>query len=357
MELHKPAPPSVPPGVPPLPRSAILWAMLTGTSGGAAFAWAGMPLPWMLGALIATLALAVAGARIAMPEALRDPTVAVIGVLLGSSFTPDLLARVGDWSLSLAAMAAYLALSAALSIPVFRRLAGHDRLTAYFAAMPGGLTEMAAIGRSMGADERKIILAHLARIVVTIAAVAFWFRVVAGYPVAGQPADLWGAGIGPLDAALLIGAAILGTWAGYRLRLPAPTLFGPMILSGVLHATGITASAPPGALVIAAQVILGTVMGCRFRGVAPRDLFRALGISLIVTVITLSLALAFAAGLHTRFGETTEQVLLAYAPGGLTEMSLIALAMQAEVAFVAVHHVARIVLVIALAPLFARAWR
>jgi len=141
------------------------------------------------------------------------------------------------------------------------------------------------------------------------------------------------------------------------LRLPAPTLFGPMILSGILHATGLTASAPPGALVIAAQVILGTVLGCRFCGVPPREVFRAMGISLIVTVLTLVLALVFATVLHGSFGQTTEQVLLAYAPGGLTEMSLIALAMKAEVAFVAVHHVARIVLVIALAPLVARAWK
>jgi uncharacterized protein len=342
---------------PPLPRSAILWAILAGTGGGAAFALAGMPLPWMLGALSVTLVLALAGARIVMPERVRDPTVAVIGVLLGSSFTPDLVAKAGDWGLSLAGMVAYLALAAAVSIPVFRRLAGHDRLTAYFAAMPGGLTEMAAIGGSMGADERKIILAHMARIVVTIAAVAFWFRVVAGYDVVGRPASLGFAGIGVVDAVLLVGAGVLGTAIGYRLRLPAPTLFGPMILSGLLHVTGVTSSAPPGALVIAAQVILGTVMGCRFRGVPPREVFRAMGISLIVTVMTLALALAFAALLHRSFGQTTEQVLLAYAPGGLTEMSLIALAMQAEVAFVAVHHVARIVIVIAFAPLVARAWR
>lgn len=345
------------PPLQPLPRRAILWALLSGASGGTAFALIGMPLPWMLGALGVTLVMAVAGAGIAMPERVRDPTVAVIGVLLGSSFTPELIAKAGDWGLSLAAMVVYLALAAALSIPVFRRLAGQDRLTAYFAAMPGGLAEMASIGRSMGADERKIILAHMARIVVTIAALAFWFRVVAGYEVAGLPARLGFAGIGVLDAVLLVGAGVLGTVMGYRLRLPAPTLFGPMILSGLLHATGLTASAPPGALVIAAQVILGTVMGCRFRGVPLQELFRAMGISLIVTVMTLALALAFAAGLHASFGQTTAQVLLAFAPGGLTEMSLIALAMQAEVAFVAVHHVARIVIVIALAPFVARVWR
>lgn len=342
---------------PPLPRRAMAWAILAGAAGGGAFALAGMPLPWMLGALCVTLVCALAGAKVAMPETVRNPTVAVIGVLLGASFTPGMLAEASGWLLSLAGMAAYLGLAALVSIPVFRRLAGHDPLTAFFAAMPGGLAEMSSVGRSMGADERKIILAHLARIVVTIAAVAFWFRVVAGYPVASRALNFSLAGIGALDAALLVGAGVLGAFLGYRLRLPAPTLFGPMILSGLLHATGLTASAPPGALVIAAQVILGTVMGCRFRGVPLAEVARAMGISLIVTVMTLALALAFAALLHRGLGQTTEQVLLAYAPGGLTEMSLIALAMQAEVAFVAVHHVSRIVMVIALAPLVARRWR
>ncbi|MFM7446089.1 MAG: AbrB family transcriptional regulator, partial [Tabrizicola sp.] len=48
------------------------------------------------------------------------------------------------------------------------------------------------------------------------------------------------------------------------------------------------------------------------------------------------------------------QALLALAPGGLTEMGLIALAIHADVAFVALHHVARILVVLVLAPLAAR---
>ncbi|NBQ50975.1 MAG: AbrB family transcriptional regulator, partial [Marivivens sp.] len=39
------------------------------------------------------------------------------------------------------------------------------------------------------------------------------------------------------------------------------------------------------------------------------------------------------------------------APGGLTEMSLVALSMNAEVAYISIHHLARIALVIAFAPI------
>lgn len=334
-----------------------LVALAIGTAGGLGFFLMSMPLPWMLGALACTMAAAVAGTPVVMPDWVRTPTIAVIGVLLGSGFSPELMGRLPDWGLSLAVMILYLAVTAAISVPILRRFAGHDRMTAYFAGMPGGMAEMAEIARGMGADDRKVILAHSARIVVTIAVLALWFRLVAGYEVSGRPL---GPALGDLsvaDALLLAACGLVGAFAGLRLRLPAPTLFGPMLLSALVHATGITESSPPALLVIAAQVVLGTHMGCRFRGVAAGDVARALGLSLAITVLTLGLAMAFALLFHRAFGQSTEQVLLAYAPGGLTEMSLIALAMQAEVAYVSVHHMVRIVLIIAVAPLVVRLWR
>jgi uncharacterized membrane protein AbrB (regulator of aidB expression) len=66
--------------------------------------------------------------------------------------------------------------------------------------------------------------------------------------------------------------------------------------------------------------------------------------------LMLVLSLGFAVTLHGMFGQTTQQVLLAYAPGGLTEMSLVAIAMNGDVAYIALHHLARIVVLIAIAP-------
>ncbi len=48
---------------------------------------------------------------------------------------------------------------------------------------------------------------------------------------------------------------------------------------------------------------------------------------------------------------------LAFAPGGLAEMSLIAIAINADAAFVATHHVVRIFLIVVLAPLAFRLTR
>ena len=50
-------------------------------------------------------------------------------------------------------------------------------------------------------------------------------------------------------------------------------------------------------------------------------------------------------------------LLLAFVPGGIAEMGLVALALGQDVAFVSTHHVARVVLVIMLAPLAFRLLR
>lgn len=337
--------------LPPLFRMAI--ALVIGAAGGFLFYALHLPLPWMLGALFASMAAAILGAPVLPPSRIRPATVAVIGVMLGSRFTPELVSMAGAWATSLALLALYMLVVSAVTVPYYRFATRTDWQTAYLAGMPAGLTEMVELGEEKGADVRAIILAHTLRIVITVALIAIWFRLIEGRNVGAMP-DFGTAPLTAQDAVLLLLCALIGAWAGKKLRFPAPAFMGPLAASAILHATGITAGAPPAAIVIAAQIILGTLLGCRFLGVRPMVLARAGWLSLWATLATLLIALGFSLMIHTVIGVSTDQVILALAPGGLTEMGLIALAINADVAFVALHHVARILLVILLAkPVFA----
>lgn len=296
---------------------------------------------------------AVAGLNLLGPNRIRPAVVATIGVLLGSGFTPELLSKAGGLLASFALLVAYLALSAAVVIPFYRKVGKFDPITAYFSAMPGGLTEMVLIGEAAGGDGRKIILAHAARIFVCVFVIAISFRVFFGLNIGSAGRAGFG-DLSPLDAALLIAAGLIGVPIARLLRLPAPELLGPMILSAAAHLSNLTHIAPPSVLVSAAQVALGTMLGCRFVGTPAHEVGRALLLALAATILTLlvaGLAAVIAAQLS---GFRTDQIILAYAPGGLSEMSLIALALKADVGFVAVQHIARIVLVIGAAPLVFR---
>ncbi len=337
--------------MPDLARTAAGLAL--GTLGGGLFHALSLPLPWMLGALFATMAASVAGAQVRGPTRLRPVIVAIIGVLLGSRFTPAVIGQAGEALVTLSILLVYLAAVAAVVVPWYRFVGRQDWTTAYFAGMPGGLTEMIELGEARGAQVPAIVLAHSLRIVITIALMAFLFRVVLNHDV-GSSIPPQGRPLDPVDAALLTGSAVLGAILGTRLRLPAPTFLGPLALSAAAHLTGLTDSAPPGLLVIAAQVVLGTILGCRFQGIPTAMLGRAGLLSLGATVLTLAVAAVAGLAMQAWAGVGLDQAMLALAPGGLTEMGLIALAMHADVAFVALHHVVRILIVIVCAPILFR---
>ncbi|MBW6419317.1 AbrB family transcriptional regulator [Celeribacter sp. PS-C1] len=324
--------------------------LLIGALGGTGFYIAGLPLPWMLGSMLAIFVCVMAGAPLETSGRFRPTVIPVIGVMLGSGFDTETFHHLSQWGLSLAGLSVYLVLAAVLVVPFYMKIGRLDPVTAFFSAMPGGLSEMTVIGSALGGDEKRIILAHAGRIVVTISIIALWFRVVLGYDVRGVPLHAEGESLTLFSGAILLACAVLGNLIGTKLKFPAPGLLGPMLLSGAVHMTGLTHSSPPGLLVIIAQVVLGTTMGCRFRGAKPKLVGEMLLLTLGGTLITMGLSLGFAMLLHGVFGQTMEQVLLAYAPGGLTEMSLVALAMHAEVAYISIHHLVRIVILVAVAP-------
>ena len=84
---------------------------------------------------------------------------------------------------------------------------------------------------------------------------------------------------------------------------------------------------------------------------------RTIGASVGSTTLMLGATVAFAAALWQITGIDFRAIVLAFAPGGLAEMTLIALALGIETAFIATHHVIRIAMIVIAAPLVFRATR
>ena len=119
----------------------------------------------------------------------------------------------------------------------------------------------------------------------------------------------------------------------------------------------ITEAVPPGWMVTVTQLVVGTSLGARFAGL-PRGTFPlALRLAALNAAAALALALVFAVALAPLVGEPPAAVFLAFAPGGLAEMSLVALSLQMSVVYVTAHHVVRIVLSVLIAQQWARRLR
>jgi membrane AbrB-like protein len=338
----------------PTRRKLLAWllTLALGGAGGALFSWLTLPLPWMLGAMAATLIAALAGQKVATPSRLKTTMVAVLGLMLGGTFNPAVVDQVARWAASIAILLVYAAATTGLVMTYLRRGPGYDPVTSYFAAAPGGLSEMTLLGGAMGGDDRIISISHSIRIVVVVATIPFWYRFTQGYTSTSAGPTMGSIlGLDPLDALVLASSAIAGSIAANMARLPSPTFIGPLVVSAGLHVTGITESKPPSELIVLAQVVMGAAVGCRFVGVSLRSMGPVIIFAAGSAVIMLALAVGFSSLLSGWLGLPFDSLLLAFVPGGLTEMSLIAISLHSDVAFVATHHTARIMIVIFLGPL------
>ncbi|HEX8164743.1 MAG TPA: AbrB family transcriptional regulator [Beijerinckiaceae bacterium] len=328
------------------PYRRFVAALALGAAGGWLFAWARLPLPWMLGPMTVCTVAALFRAPIAAPAVVRPPMTMVIGVLLGAGFTPAILGQLPSWIPTVLGLIAFIVVCGAACVTYFRVVAGFDPVTAYFSGMPGGLVEMVILGEERGGNARTIALIHSARILLIVMTLPFIVQWLEGVRLGARPAF----GVSILDTPWrgdlwLVATGIVGAIVGDAIRLPAKYLLGPMLVSAAIHVLGLSDFKPPQEVVIAAQLVLGTTIGCRFLGTPPREILKVLLVSLGSTAILLAVTLAFGwlVAKVSSFGAIP--LILAYSPGGLAEMSLVALALHIEVAFVAAHHIIRVFLV------------
>jgi len=334
------------------PYSRFLFALAIGLVGAVIFVYLNMPLPWMLGSLTTTTIAALGGTRIAAPSVVRTPMILIVGVMVGATFTPDILQRFTEWWPTIVGLA-LLGIASGLTCFIYlRAFTDFNFSTSYFSAMPGGLIEMLTLADEHGGDVRTVALFHSVRILVIVFSLPLIVRAIEGVGMGATGAV--GFSIVDLqfvDFAWIAATAVVGVVVGHLLRMPASYLLGPLLISAAIHAAGLSEFKLPVEVLNVAQLVIGTSVGCRFAGVASATIFRlfrlAVGMTIVLLIVTALFALA--ASNFSEFGFVP--IFLAYSPGGLAEMSLVAVALHIEVAFVASHHIVRLFVVMGGAPL------
>ncbi len=319
-------------------------------------AWAmGLPLPFMLGALavtaVSSIATAARGKRpITYPEGLRKTFIAVIGTMIGGTFTPELTLFIPSLWISLLAMVPFLILAQTIGYAIYRHVGGYGRVTSLFAAMPGGLVEAVELGHEAGGDVAILGLQHFARIVLVVVMVPQLIWALTGDAVGSASGQAFSHGAwSGADVILVLLVATAGLFAGKRMRLPAAHMTGPLLLSAVLHVTGVLNVESPAWLLALAQLVVGAGLGARFSGTTRSQLLRSFGLGLLGVTAVLATGFAFASVLTRLTPFSREALLISFAPGGVTEMGLIALSMSTSPVTVATHHLFRIVLTVSFA--------
>lgn len=332
-----------------------LIALSSGLLGGWIAQTIDIPMPWLIGSMIGCMIPAVAGFSLHMPDWLTQPVRPVIGVVLGAGFSPALLNHLTELGVSLLILPIYVVVITACCMIFLQSVGRLDRKTAYFASVPGGLSDMAIIGADMGADARIISLLHASRVTIVIFTVPW----IVTYLTSSAPGDIEvvsaiGAEIiAPTwsDILILTAASIIGWRLAVFARLPAGLILGPMIITAILYVSGSIQADIPDYLSQFAQYILGCSLGSRFVGTKPALVGRILALSVGQILISLFITLILCIVISYLLETSLVLNLLSYAPGGFAEMSLMALALDHDVGWVTTHHSIRIFIVIFTAPI------
>ncbi len=333
-----------------------------GAFGGFIASWLHLPLPFMLGSLIVSGLIALFWSSVlpqgfVFPNSFRLPFLMVIGVMIGTRVTPAVIAALPGYAASFAMLTVFVGAAHWFNYLVFRRIGGYDPATAFYSGTPGGLMESIAMGEEAGANIALLTMQQFLRIIIVITMVPVGLSLWFGAPVgsaAGQTLARTGADLHALPLVIMVG--VLGLGVGKNIRLPAAQLTGPLLAAAAVTISGLADLPVPQSAVNVAQVVIGTSLGIRFAGLRGRTMVKAAGLSLISVAGMLGLGLLCAMILEPLTGLHLDVLLISFAPGGVTEMALVALSLHANPAIVTIHHVFRIVLTVLGMGLAARLW-
>lgn len=153
--------------------------------------------------------------------------------------------------------------------------------------------------------------------------------------------------------AIILGLAAVSHWLFTKLHLPAPSIMGPMIAIGTVQVLGGNLPELPVALIGVIQIVMGLSVGAKVNHKNIEDIKRIWSPSLLVAIYTL-LSTAVMALLIRSFTADFLTALFSAAPGGITEMSVLALSYDTEIAVVSTFQFVRMLVILSIIPLVAR---
>ena len=333
------------------PAAAQAGLIAVAACGGVAAARAGLPAGWMIGSMLVTALLSTIGRTPVLATPLRDLAMLLAGMSMGSAVTPESLGAFATYPASLAIMMVAVVAILAAGTGALVLVSGWSARDAFFASAPGGLSTVLMIAAEVKADVARIAIVQLFRLFILVAVLPMALSLLdhanPSGPGFGPP--LGAGGLALLFAASLVVSALFERWG-----IAGAFILGAMAASAALTGPGLVRGAVPAALAIVGFVLIGIFIGQRFRGFDGVAVLRTLPAAIVCLVASLAVAWGFAALVTAIVGQPIGDTVVAFAPGAIEAMTVLAFTLGLDPVYVALHHLARFILVAILVPLAMR---
>lgn len=232
-----------------------------------------------------------------------------------------------------------------------------------FAAAPGGLTEMASVGASLGADGPAVAAVHLVRLPLVILVANLLLARVRDEHLQGAPeydagceASAGYPRLGGLEKLGAIAAAgLVGGLIGLAMPLPAAGVIGAMIGAGVTRLS-MPGPVPERSFSLLVQGLSGGIIGLGLSARFFETLVQLAGATAVVNLVQMLVWLVAGYLLVRVFGFDPRTASFASAPGGMGTLLSITGETDADLVKVAFIHLLRLSATILVVPLLVAAF-
>jgi uncharacterized protein len=261
------------------------------------------------------------------------------GIALGSAATPEAVMATarypGSIVLLVLAMVAIVVATSALLVIVGR----WSKLDAVLGSAPGALSTVIAIALDRRAGMERIATIQLFRLyalILLLPPLIYGTGVAPAIaPAAPQPMMGW------QGLTLLVVASLAAAILFRRIGMASPMILGASAASSVLHATDLVTGALPQPLVITGFVLIAVAIGGRFARLDLKELMKLMPLALFAFALSMAVAVLFAWPASRIANVPFLSAVIAFAPGGLEAMAMLAFALGLDPLYVAAHHLIR----------------
>jgi len=315
------------------------------------------PVPWLLGSLLLIALVAGSGIKLTrLSPVLEKWSRVLVGVALGPSVANSLDSVGVSTLVVVIASLVSVVLLVVVGYMFFQRWLNMSRGEAYLSALPGGLSFMMALADRLHVADKssrpRIALIHTVRVVSLVLFVSM-IAIFLGTDLQKGSFDEWFY----FDVALewqwlfLVLLVLSGMWLAETLSIAGGHVTIPLVISSALYALGFITVPMPELVITVAMLVFGCILGFEL-GSGPREEYpKLVGGSMVLTSLAFVFGALIALVLNDVTGYGFLTLFLALAPGGMAEISLIALALGMDVGVIAMIHLIRFIFIMLIGPL------
>lgn len=342
---------------------ATLKTLMIAALGGSLFFYAHTPLPWMLGSIAAIILWTTATKQtLRWPQEITFAGQILIGYTIGRTFTPATGQEIiGQLPVMLAATIATVGFSLILGY-ITHKQTGISLSTGLLGSIPGGMSQIATLCSEIPKTDITVVtFMQTARLLSVIFVVPF----LAVHGLAGGVTS--GSVVSAAETARYaalphwyggaVGLCTLAaTWLAWRLRLPTPFLLGPILGTAGLVLSGLQAPPVDKPYLDFAQLCIGAYTGCRIKLSNLKNWRKLLPYTGVAVVLLIIFSLLIGYFLQRWHDISLITAFLSTAPGGMAEMGLTAMLLQADLSVIVAFQLFRLLFILLIVPPFLTWW-